>query len=207
MVIFNELLVKDTKLIIDASIEDLCYYSKMWIKRISVRLLTDKNKKADFNITEIPPYLDFFCSAFYGVVPKESEVHEEKDNTVLRRRRARLELTKNSLVDKNLIIEDIRDHLYVIEVEVAGIPSDKTPCGMDNVVSYGYTYYVKSMYNKTLSYIKDSSKIDLGFVDFILHKKALDLALQCGNEVKALEYFNLIKDKKNKSLKKCGCHG
>ena len=202
MVIFNELLVKDTKLIIDVSIEDICYYAKMWIKRITVRLLTDNNRKVDFSVTELPKVLDSFCSAFYGVVPDENEVYEKDNNTSLRRRRVRLELNKS-----DLSVKDVRDHLYVIEVEVAGIPSDKTPCGMDDAISYGYTYYVKSLYNKTLSYIKDSSKIDLGFVDFILHKKALDLALQCGNEVKALEYFNLIKDKKNKPLNKCGCHG
>lgn len=202
MVTFNELIVKETKLIIDVSIEDLCYYDKMFIKSIKVTALPD-NKSKVFSITEVPSVLDSICKAFYGVIPSEKEIEEKDNTTKLKRRRVRLELT-----DKDLELKTLRDYLFYIEVELDGLPSPETPCGLDNKIDIAYTYYVKDIYTKSLMFIKNSKDIDLGFVDFILQKKALDLALDCGNLNKALEYFKLLRDTPSKPIKKaCNCHG
>ena len=202
MVVFNELLVTNGKLIIDVSIEDICYYENMFIEKIKVSDIKEEYKY-EYKATVVPEVLDSICQSFFGVVPKEKEVIEDGNTTSLKRKRIRLELKPSDLKLKNL-----NEHLFIINVEVGGIPDPNTPCTMDEKSNIAYTYYAKDWYDKSMNFIRNSSDIDDGFVDFILKKEALDLALNCGNLTKASEYFDLLKTKEAPSNNKaCKCNG
>lgn len=203
MIVFNELLVRQDKLIVDASIEDMCYYKDMYIESIKVSDIKGQYSYT-FNAIKVPEVLDSICQTFYGVLPKEKEIDDSNPTTNLKRKRARLELKAQDLKIPNLY-----DYLFIIEVKVNGIPDPSTPCCMDNQTNVAYTYYVKDLYDKAMNYIKNSKDINTGFVDFILKHEALDLALNCGNLAKAEEYFELLRDKKNsvEFKKKCYCNG
>lgn len=88
------------------------------------------------------------------------------------------------------------------------IPSD-IPCGKD-VVNATAIYDERVLLEKGLNYLKslgDTCNISREFIDFILKKQALDMAIKTCNFNMAIKYWKMLTIVKGNTLKGCSCNG
>lgn len=105
-------------------------------------------------------------------------------------------------------IEDLRNSIFYVYIEVTGTLTEEVPCGMDNIITLGVTYDKRKIYNKGLSYLKElgqSCTIPNGFIDYILTDKAFTLALDTGNYVLVNKYWNKYYKNNNIEVTTNGC--
>ena len=104
---------------------------------------------------------------------------------------------------------NVRKVLLIITPEVhAELPPD-TPCGAD-VIDIAAVYDKNVLLDKGLVYLKelgDTCEISRGFVDFILKRHALDMAIATCNYSMAIKYWKMLTMIKGTTIKGCGCHG
>lgn len=87
--------------------------------------------------------------------------------------------------------------------------SPDTPCGKD-VVNATAIYDERVLLEKGLNYLKalgDTCNISREFIDFILKKQALDMAIKTCNFNMAIKYWKMLTMVKGNTLKGCGCNG
>lgn len=107
-------------------------------------------------------------------------------------------------------IDSIADNLFFVYVISTGEPSDDTPCGMDSTSILGVTYDKYPMYLQGMKLLGELEGCEpsSNLIDYILTHKAFDLSLLTGNYQKAIDYWSLFFDEKEKTISsKCGCHG
>ena len=94
-----------------------------------------------------------------------------------------------------LFIPDVKNQLLIITPQVTGletIPVD-SPCGSDTINATA-VYDKCILNNMGLEYLKKLNNycnIPAGFIDFILRQKALDLSIDTGNFVQAIQYWGI----------------
>lgn len=210
MVQFNELYINQegTKLYIDVEVKDLCYYDNVYIEKI---IIDNQDTYTSYGPSNSPKYVKMvsdysgitdttdLCDEFCGIIPTEKELSGG-------RKRIRLELT-----NKEVPLTD----LLFVHVSVAGVPDPSTPCGMDNMNTLGIVYNVYPKYKTGLQYIKKqlckfsscSSSNNSGLIDFILHNKMFDLALDLGNYNEAIKLWKKKPSIESTIKSKCNCNG
>lgn len=114
-----------------------------------------------------------------------------------------------TIYKNKLFIPDVKKDLLIITPQIMGletIPSN-SPCGIDIINS-------TAVYNKTIldnigiKYINElnnSCNVPVGFIDFILKQKALDLSISTNNLNNAIKYWDNIIN--NNTITNCGCNG
>lgn len=88
------------------------------------------------------------------------------------------------------------------------LPLD-TPCGAD-IIDMAAVYDRNVLLDKGLGYLKelgDTCEISRGFVDFILKRHALDMAIATCNYSIAIKYWKMLTIIKGTTIKGCGCYG
>lgn len=106
-------------------------------------------------------------------------------------------------------ISGISKDLIIITPIVRAIIPPEAPCGT-NIVDTRAIYNKDILNKKGLTYLKelgDTCNIPRGFIDFILKKYALDLAIGTCNYRAAIKYWQMLILTKGTILKGCGCHG
>lgn len=106
-------------------------------------------------------------------------------------------------------IPDVKKELLIItpQVEVA-LPPD-TPCGAD-IIDQAAIYDKSILLDKGMVYLKElgnTCEIPRGFIDFILKKYALDMAIDTCNYTTAIKYWKMLTMVKGTTIKGCGCNG
>lgn len=108
-----------------------------------------------------------------------------------------------------VFIPDVKKELLIITPQVyAALPPD-TPCGAD-IIDTAAIYDRNVLLDKGLGYLKelgDTCEISRGFVDYILKRYALDMAIATCNYRAAIKYWQMLTITKGMTLKGCGCHG
>lgn len=108
-----------------------------------------------------------------------------------------------------VFIPDAKKELLIITPQVyISLPPD-TPCGAD-VVDKAAIYDRNVLLDKGIGYLKelgDTCQISKGFVDFILKRHALDMAIATCNYSTAIKYWKMITMVKGTTIKGCGCNG
>lgn len=109
-------------------------------------------------------------------------------------------------------IDSIANNLFFVTITTTGEAADDTPCGMSETYTVGVTYDRYPMYLRGMQFLKqlgDNCEVPKDFIDYILQNKAFELSLLTGNNLKAIDYWNLFFNEKEKTAvsSKCGCHG
>lgn len=111
--------------------------------------------------------------------------------------------------EAEIFIPDVKKELLIITPQVyISLPPD-TPCGAD-VIDMAAIYDRNALLDKGLGYLKelgDTCEISRGFVDFILKRHALDMAIATCNYSMAIKYWKMLTMIKGTTIKGCGCHG
>lgn len=111
--------------------------------------------------------------------------------------------------EAEIFIPDVKKELLIITPQVyVALPPD-TPCGAD-VIDMAAVYDRNVLLDKGLGYLKelgDTCEISRGFVDFILKRHALDMAIATCNYSVAIKYWKMLTMVKGTTIKGCGCHG
>lgn len=108
-----------------------------------------------------------------------------------------------------IFIPDAKKELLIITpIVYISLPPD-TPCGAD-VIDMAAIYDRNILIDKGLGYLKelgDTCEISRGFVDFILNRYALDMAIATCNYSTAIKYWKMLTMVKGTTLKGYGCNG
>ena len=111
--------------------------------------------------------------------------------------------------EAEIFIPDAKKELLIITPQVyVALPPD-TPCGAD-VIDMAAVYDRNVLLDKGLGYLKelgDTCEISRGFVDFILKRYALDMAIATCNYSMAIKYWKMLTMIKGTTIKGCGCNG
>lgn len=111
--------------------------------------------------------------------------------------------------ENEIFIPDAKKELLIITPQVyVALPPD-TPCGAD-IIDMAAVYDRNVLLDKGLGYLKelgDTCEISRGFVDFILKRHALDMAIATCNYSMAIKYWKMLTMVKGTTIKGCGCHG
>lgn len=111
--------------------------------------------------------------------------------------------------EAEIFIPDVKKELLIITPQVhVALPTD-TPCGAD-VIDMAAVYDRNVLLDKGLGYLKelgDTCEISRGFVDFILKRHALDMAIATCNYSMAIKYWKMLTIIKGTTIKGCGCYG
>lgn len=210
MVQFNELSISSDEqhLIIDVMVPNLSYYENVFIDKI---FIDSQDTYTASGVSAHPIYSftvpETFSDSFikYEVIDPNEIVQVTTDHA--NTKRIRKELTISDFPNNA-----IQNTLFFVYVQVKGTPDPATPCGMDNVTEMGVVIDFAPIYRRTLSYLKCLEKtcgIPKDFVDMTLKVRGLELAVQTGNYVEAVKYWNKFFKNKGIGLDKvnCGCNG
>lgn len=111
--------------------------------------------------------------------------------------------------ENEIFIPDVKKELLIITPQVyVALPPD-TPCGAD-IIDMAAVYDRNVLLDKGLGYLKelgDTCEISRGFIDFILKRHALDMAIATCNYSMAIKYWKMLTMVKGTTIKGCGCHG
>lgn len=110
--------------------------------------------------------------------------------------------------------EEMHKTLFFIYIKIRGVVSGTSPCGSDEEVTIGITFYDLLLHRRVMYYTRslaDDCNVPVGFADFILLWNAFKTAVDLGHYVKAIEFFNQLffnpKMGGEVLTSKCGCHG
>ena len=185
MVKFNSLYITSAgdNLVLNVSIEDLSYYTNVYISNVYI---DNQNTFEETGKSDSPLYS-------YSV----------KDTDTLK--------TLSLTVPSTSILADLKNDLLFVWIVLKGTVSADTPCGMDSMS------YVKAVYNQRriadyqLPFIKEidnSCCIPKNFIDMVLQKEALDMAVSTGHNITAISFWKkFFTDTDISITSTCSCHG
>lgn len=111
--------------------------------------------------------------------------------------------------EAEIFIPDVKKELLIITPQVyVALPPD-TPCGAD-IIDMAAVYDRNVLLDKGIGYLKelgDTCEISRGFVDFILNRHVLDMAIATCNYSMAIKCWKMLTMVKGTTIKGCGCHG
>lgn len=122
----------------------------------------------------------------------------------------------NKKVRVELPIEtSFKDNLFFVYIKTKGIPTADTPCGLDNNIILGITFWEMPLYDVFMNNIKsleETCEVPKNFIDVLLKFKAFEVAVNTEHYNQAIKYYNkFIKSINSNSTtinnKLCNCHG
>lgn len=118
----------------------------------------------------------------------------------------------NIVVDYRNFPYNLEKDLLFVYIKAEGTPTSDTPCGMDNEYTLGVTFNACLLYSTFMNSIKQVEKeceIPKDFINYFLRFKAIELGIETGNYMQAIQYYNKFIADKIKLLpsKDCNCYG
>lgn len=108
---------------------------------------------------------------------------------------------------------DMSNTLFFVFVKAKGVPSECTPCRLDEEITLGVTFDERILHQRVLGFTKDLVKdctIPQGFTDFILLWNAFKSAIETEHYIPAIKFWKMLfedGDRITATTKNCGCHG
>lgn len=196
MLVLNECRISNGKLIIEASVDSLRYYDRVYISDIIID--TDKTWSAN-GPSSNPVYKESF-------EPNKCCKEECPCNSTTENKNIRMSLTA-----RDLGVSSLDDNIFFVYIIASGYPDMDTPCGMDNSLITGVALNLRPIYNYAMGFIKEvgnSCDVPKGFIDAFLKYKSLELALKTGNYPEAFRMWKYLHGSGNIITSKgCGCNG
>lgn len=215
MIRYNELrITPDGKnLIIDVSIDDLKYYSNVFIDSVII----DNEETFSPNGPSSNPIYSYIVDE--SEEPVFSSLTDSPCNPILCDENNTPCIVSNLGNTKNLRLvlnsldfinqQDLNTGLFFVYVNVRGVPSPDTPCGLDNESTVGVVFNKVDLYRICMEYFRElesTCNIPKGFIDFILRMKGLELSIKTGNYIQAIKYWNkFFKGKSITNISNCRC--
>ena len=216
MLQFNELrITPDNKhLIIDVSVQEDSYYSKVVIDSIVIDtqdtyVANGPSSKPIFAYNVNEDNLNLTYS-----IPEDccNPVLLEEDNSYC----FTYGLEKSQHIRLILSTSDLKvslnNTMFFVYAIASGTPAPDTPCGFDNSTIMQTVVNLYPFYQNTLCYLKELNsdcQVPKGLIDMILRLKALELSIRTGNYTQAIKYWNKFFSKVNTSIpiNNCRCNG
>ena len=212
MIQFNELRVTPDgkRLIVDVKVPDIEYYENVYIDTIQI---DNQSTFIENGPSSKPLYV-------YTVGDDTEAYHtvEIQDEGV---KRVRLELcqedfmtvtVQNDVASKSYSA-NVASDLFFVYVSVRGTVSADTPCGYDNITTLGVAYNTYPIYCMFMGSIRQAAnecEISKDFEDAVLRYNAFTYALQTGNNILGISYYNKFFKNRNcptVNIPKCNCNG
>ena len=206
-------ITSDPKLVVDAAIEDLSYYSDMYIDSIIIDnqdtfTYSGPSSNPVYKLTVQSKDTEVYSALNLNTPVLTSEgsyVYVTTDGNV---KNLRLELSKSDLLKSSA---NLQTDLYFVYVTVKGTPSSDTPCNMDNITTAGVIYYRERLYDRCMKYFQELDcrcDVPRTLIDFILQLKAIEYAVKTGNlSQAALWWKKFFSDIPVSPVSNCSCHG
>ena len=203
MILIDQLRISDDGkyMYINAHVNGADYFTNIFIDKITI-MTADKVSETH---PEIPTEDYIYTETFDG--------NQKSINLVL----TALDFTRVWETDPSAIAfkqSDMSKTLFFVYIKCKGVPSNDTPCGLDNMTTVGVTFDEKVLYQKAMSYTKDmlsDCNVPLGFTDFILLWNAFKAAVNTRHFISAIKFFNLLFNTIGSytgiTNRGCGCHG
>lgn len=213
MIIINELrITPDGKnLIVEATIENLDYYKKVYIDSI---VIDTQDTFSSNGPSSEPVFTISFKHPNSG--DSEEDIPSQEVNCGCGSIASRKQEGKNVrlvLDAKDLSRTTLDNDLFFVYIIATGVPDSSTPCGMDNSIVMGIAYNSRPFYNLGMGYVRELANhcsMPKNFIDYILRFKAFELSLRTGNYTLAIDYWKKFFKGKTISISKpkgCGCYG
>lgn len=100
-------------------------------------------------------------------------------------------------LNERFTAKDFSQNLFFVYVVAEGTPSSDTPCGMDSIITTGVTYDKGSIASKAMCFVKtlaDTCVVPCEFIDYILGKEALDMAIKTRHYLTAVAWYRQLKN-------------
>lgn len=184
MINFNSLYITALAdyLNIDISVEDLSYYTGVYISDIYI---DNQDTFSETSQSATPAY-------HYSVSGSQKSL--------------KLSIPSTS------ILANLKNDLIFVWIVMKGSVSSGTPCGMDSMSIVKAVYNQRRIADFQLPYINEvcnsSCCIPKNLIDVILQKEALDMALSTSNNIAAIKLWSKFFTDTNLSITPmCNCHG
>jgi hypothetical protein len=204
MIIFDQLRVSDDgkSFLVDVHVNTATYFDNVSISAVGI--FRDTEISETDPVTKDNPKTD--KCIFYQTYTTVKEVH-----LVLTLDSFKPFIVTNHLPD----MSDLSHNIFYVYVFTTGEPVD-APCDTTGTPVLGVTYDTGKIYDNGMNFVRelaDTCSIPSGFIDFILNKEALDIAIGTGHYIPAKDYFYRLLGYANmkgnvvSTKKPCGCHG
>ena len=109
-------------------------------------------------------------------------------------------------------VSSFTNHLLFVYVVARGTLTKEVECGKDIPYALGVTMHEGKLYNNFMQMIKDivnnNCTIPQDFINYFLLYKALETSLECGHNIDAIKYYNLLFNNNLHTVHlNCGCCG
>lgn len=195
MIIFDQLRISDDgkRLYINVHVNQADYFDNIYLDSITI-MTADK-------VLETAPEQPTEDSIYYQVFEGE----QKEVNLVL------------TATDFNEGYKEVNmgKNLFFVYIKVKGVPSECTPCRLDEEYTLAVTFDENLLYQKIMGFTKelaDTCNIPLGFADFILLWNGFKASVETEHYVSAIKYYNMLFENSGDSagynnIKPCSCHG
>lgn len=201
MIQFNELeITQDGKnLIIDAQVQNISYYTNIYIDSI---IVDNQNTFVSTGVSAHPIF-----SYTYDPVSAQSLGYSTILSSNGKLKGIRMTVPCASLGEIATLDKD----LLFVYVTINGTPSPDTPCDMDLSYELGAVFNTYPFYLRGMTFIKEldsSCKIPKQVIDYMLRQKVLQTSIQVGDYIRAIDYWKkfFMVDYQVINLKTCNCH-
>ena len=202
MIIFEQLRISDDgkRMYINLHVNEAEYFDNIYLDSLTI-MTADKVSETDPNM----PTSDY-------IYKKEFEGNQKEADLVLTAEDF-LRVWEDSPQAMQFKRADMSNTLFFVFVKCKGIPSECTPCRLDEEITLGVTFDENMLYQKVLGYTKELVKdcnIPQDFTDFILLWNAFKASVETEHYVPAIKFWNMLFENRNDFsvvTKNCGCHG
>lgn len=192
-VIFDQLRISDDgkRMYINLHVNKAEYFDNVYLDEITI-MTSDK-------LSETNPHLptsDYIYNKVFSGNQKEADL-----------------VLQTTDFNEKFNKSDFTKDLFFVFVKIKGVPSECTPCRLDEEVTLGVTFDENILYQKVMDFTKDLAKdcqIPSEFADFILLWNAFKASVETEHYIPAIKYWQMLFDKSSTSVsgtKNCGCHG
>lgn len=194
-VIFDQLRISDDgkKMYINLHVNKAEYFDDIYLDSITI-MTADKVSETNPNM----PTSDYIYNKVFEDNQKEADL-----------------VLLPSDFNEHFTKSDFTSDLFFVFVKIKGVPSECTPCRLDEEVTLGVTFDDNMLYQKVIQFTKDladSCTISKGFIDMILLWNGFKAAVNTEHYLSAIDFWKKMFYGHQginglSSSKPCGCHG
>lgn len=193
-VIFDQLRISDDgkKMYINLHINKAEYFDDIYLDSITI-MTADKVSETNPNM----PTADYIYNKVFEDNQKEADL-----------------VLLPSDFNEYFAKSDFGSDLFFVFVKIKGVPSECTPCRLDEEVTLGVTFDENLLYQRVMDFTKgltNDCQIPTEFTDFILLWNAFKASVETEHYVPAIKFWKMLFDNRGSVAmgkpKNCGCHG